>query len=74
VAADYQITSQLHEARLDPTGRQAVEGWEVSFRDLQTGVNGEVFVDDDHYTAANVDTLIRHSLTEIRAVHALGGE
>jgi hypothetical protein len=74
VAADYQITGQLHLSRLDPSGRQAVEGWEVSFRDLQTGTNGEVFVDDDHYSATNVDTLIRHSLTEIRAVHALGGD
>jgi hypothetical protein len=71
MSAEYGIVSQVHLSKLDETGRNAVEGWEITFRDGQTGVTGSIFLSDDTYTPDNARMLILDKLGTIRAVHSL---
>lgn len=67
---EYTIVSQVHTNNLNPDGT-VTPGYNISVRDLVTGVTFPVFCPDDRYNADNVRSLITYQLNHIRNVHAL---
>lgn len=70
-AVEYTIVDQLPTTRVVDGNRGVAEGYDVVFRDAVTGVTGQVFVPNSHYTADSVRTLILDRLQHIRMVHDL---
>lgn len=70
--ADYVVISQVHVNQWSTALQQAVPGWQITVRDLETGTILPVFVDDDHYTVDGARILIEAALAPIRAIAGLG--
>jgi hypothetical protein len=64
------IVSQVHVNNLNADGT-ITPGYNISVRDLQSGVTFPVFVPDDNYNADNARSLILYQLQHIRNVHSL---
>ncbi len=73
-AVEYTIISQVPSTELSPDGQSIARGYRIRFRDTQTGVAGDVFLDDDHYSGVNANALIMAKIQAIRSVHGLTGE
>lgn len=72
-AGTYVIVSRVHVNQWNTDLQAAIPGWDIRARWTSTGALLPVFVPDDAYTPANVDTLIRAAGAVDDAVHALGG-
>lgn len=70
--AEYVIVAQPLIYQHDDASGNVVEGRQITFRDLDTGANGRVFVPLSQYPDA-VDGLIMAQLQHIRTVARLGG-
>ena len=70
--ATYTVISQVPGNYWQESLNKTISGWKVGYRDNATGVVGYIVVDDDHYTAVGVDTLIRQQLDTVGAVAQLG--
>lgn len=69
---DYTITKRVHRNKWIEAIQAAVEGWDFTIHDSVTGAYVQVFLDDAHFTAENMDKAIREALAPIRATYQLG--
>lgn len=64
------VVDQERDTALNSYTNRIEYGWRVYWHDVQTGVNGNVFVPDANYPAG-ADAIIKAQVDGVRKVHGL---
>lgn len=70
---EYVVLGQVKMNVYDPGSGHVNEGWQITYRDVKTGVTSRVFIPVNQYPD-RVNEVILRELADVRLVHTMTGE